>query len=136
MKLRYLIVCTLTAQSLVLGAAFAQTPLTMWYHGAGNEVESAIINQIVADFNASQTDWRVTLESFPQGAYNDSVVAAALAGNLPDILDVDGPVMPNWAWAGYMQHLPLDEAVIADFLPGTKGYWDGHCGDPEIPGHV
>ncbi|MCC5954915.1 MAG: extracellular solute-binding protein [Natronohydrobacter sp.] len=125
MKLRYLVACTAAAQTLTIGAAFAQTPLTMWYHGAGNEVESAIINQIVADFNASQSDWSVSLESFPQGAYNDSVVAAALAGNLPDILDVDGPVMPNWAWAGYMQPLPLDEAVIADFLPGTKGYWDG-----------
>ncbi len=103
----------------------AQTDLTMWYHGAGNEVESGIINQIVADFNASQTDWKVSLESFPQGAYNDSVVAAALAGNLPDIMDVDGPVMPNWAWAGYMQPLVIDEALIANFLPGTKGMWDG-----------
>jgi multiple sugar transport system substrate-binding protein len=125
MKLKHLAAYALAAQTLGLGAAHAQTPLTMWYHGAGNEVESAIINQIVADFNASQSDWSVSLESFPQGAYNDSVVAAALAGNLPDILDVDGPVMPNWAWAGYMQPLPLDEAVIADFLPGTKGYWDG-----------
>jgi multiple sugar transport system substrate-binding protein len=125
MKLKRLAACSLAAQSLALSAAFAQTPLSMWYHGAGNEVESVIINQIVADFNASQSDWVVSLESFPQGAYNDSVVAAALAGNLPDILDVDGPVMPNWAWAGYMQPLPLDEAVIADFLPGTKGYWDG-----------
>ena len=71
------------------GAAFAQTELTMWYHGAGNEVESQIINQIVSDFNASQSDWSVTLESFPQAAYNDSVTAGALAGNLPDILDVD-----------------------------------------------
>ncbi|RYG89663.1 extracellular solute-binding protein [Loktanella sp. IMCC34160] len=106
-------------------AAAAQTELTMWYHGAGNEVESNIINQIVSDFNASQSDWVVSLESFPQGAYNDSVVAAALAGNLPDILDVDGPVMPNWAWAGYMQPLPIDESVIENFLPGPKGYWDG-----------
>ena len=48
-----------------------------------------------------------------------------MAGNLPDILDVDGPVMPNWAWAGYMQPLVIDEAVIANFLPGTKGIWDG-----------
>lgn len=103
----------------------AQTELTMWYLGAGNEVESNIINQIVSDFNASQSDWVVSLESFPQGAYNDSVVAAALAGNLPDILDVDGPVMPNWAWAGYMQPLPIDESVIENFLPGPKGYWDG-----------
>lgn len=107
------------------GAAFAQTELTMWYHGAGNEVESQIINQIVSDFNASQSDWAVSLESFPQGAYNDSVTAGALAGNLPDILDVDGPNMPNWAWSGYMQPLQIDESKIADFLPGTKGIWDG-----------
>lgn len=115
----------LALSTVLAGAAAAQTELSMWYHGAGNEVESAIINQIVADFNESQSDWSVSLESFPQGAYNDSVVAAALAGNLPDILDVDGPVMPNWAWAGYMQPLPLDETLIENFLPGPKGYWDG-----------
>lgn len=106
-------------------AASAETALTMWYHGAGNEVESKIINQIVDDFNNSQSEWKVSLESFPQAAYNDSVQAAALAGNLPDILDVDGPVMPNWAWAGYLQPLPIDESVIENFLPGPKGYWDG-----------
>ncbi|SMY06251.1 extracellular solute-binding protein [Flavimaricola marinus] len=115
----------LTLSTMLASPLLAQTELTMWYHGAGNEVESNIINQIVSDFNASQSDWSVSLESFPQGAYNDSVVAAALAGNLPDILDVDGPVMPNWAWAGYMQPLPLDESLIEDFLPGPKGYWDG-----------
>jgi multiple sugar transport system substrate-binding protein len=103
----------------------AQTDLTMWYHGAGNAVESELINQVVADFNASQSDWSVALEAFPQGAYNDSVVAAALAGNLPDIMDVDGPVMPNWAWAGYLQPLPLDESKIENFLPGTIGRWNG-----------
>ena len=107
------------------GAAAAQTDLTMWYHGGGNQVESDIINQIVADFNAANADYNVTLEAFPQGSYNDSIVAAALAGNLPDIIDVDGPVMPNWAWAGYMQPLSIDESVIADFLPGTIGRWDG-----------
>ncbi len=113
------------AVALLGSAAHAQTTLTMWYHGAGNEVEAKIIDQIVSDFNGSQTDWKVELQSFPQGAYNDSVVAGALAGNLPDILDVDGPVMPNWAWSGYMQPLQIDEAVIEGFLPGPKGYWDG-----------
>lgn len=107
MKLQHLAAYSLAAQTLALGTAFAQTPLTMWHHGAGNEVESVIINQIVEDCNTSQSDWSVSLESFPQGTYNDSVVAAALAGNLPDIPDVDGPGMPNWAWAGYMQPLPL-----------------------------
>ncbi len=103
----------------------AQTELSMWYHGAGNEVEGRIINQIVDDFNASQSDWLVSIESFPQESYNDSVVAAALAGNLPDVIDVDGPIMPNWAWSGYMQPLGIEESAVADFLPGTKGYWDG-----------
>lgn len=107
------------------GAAQAQTTLTMWYHGAGNEVEAKIVDQIIGDFNASQSDWKVEMQSFPQAAYNDSVVAGALAGNLPDILDVDGPVMPNWAWSGYMQPLQIDEATIANFIPGPKGYWDG-----------
>lgn len=106
-------------------AAQAQTTLSMWYHGAGNEVEQKLINELITDFNASQTDWKVELQSFPQAAYNDSVVAGALAGNLPDILDVDGPNMPNWAWAGYMQPLQIDESKIANFLPGTKGIWDG-----------
>lgn len=105
--------------------AFSAETLTMWYHGAGNEVEAKIINQIVSDFNASQGDWKVELQSFPQAAYNDSVVAGALAGKLPDILDVDGPIMPNWAWSGYMQPLKIDETKIANFLPGTKGVWNG-----------
>lgn len=115
----------LLSTALSSGAAFAQTTLSMWYHGAGNEVESKIVNQIITDFNASQADWKVELQSFPQAAYNDSVVAGALAGNLPDILDVDGPVMPNWAWSGYMQPLKIDESKIATFLPGTKGVWNG-----------
>lgn len=121
---------TLAAGALLASVAFttlaqAQTTLSMWYHGAGNEGEAKVLNQIITDFNASQTDWKVELQSFPQAAYNDSVTAGALAGNLPDILDVDGPIMPNWAWAGYMQPLQIDEAKIAGFLPGPKGYWGG-----------
>jgi len=113
------------AAAALSSAAQAQTTLSMWYHGAGNEVEAKIINQIITDFNASQPDWKVELQSFPQAAYNDSVTAGALAGNLPDILDVDGPNMPNWAWAGYMQPLQIDESKIANFLPGPQGHYNG-----------
>jgi len=121
-------IMTIAASAAILAwasAAQAQTTLSMWYHGAGNEVELKLINELITDFNGSQSDWKVELQSFPQAAYNDSVVAGALAGNLPDILDVDGPNMPNWAWAGYMQPLTIDESKIANFLPGTKGVWDG-----------
>ncbi len=97
----------------------------MWYHGAGNEVESALINQIIDDFNASQSEYVIELEDFPQATYNESIVAAALSGNLPDIIDVDGPVMPNWAWSGYMAPLQLSEGTLDGFLPGAIGMWDG-----------
>ncbi|SDG35789.1 sugar ABC transporter substrate-binding protein [Pelagibacterium luteolum] len=105
--------------------AFAQTELSLWYHGAGNEVEREILLGIIEDFNTSQPDWTVVLEEFPQAAYNDSVVAAAVSGNLPDIIDVDGPVMPNWAWAGYMQPLQLSEGALDGFLPGAIGEYNG-----------
>lgn len=107
------------------GSALAATDLSLWYHGAGNQVEREILVGIIEDFNGSQEDWRVVLEEFPQAAYNDSVTAAALSGNLPDILDMDGPVMPNWAWSGYLQPLKLDEEKIANFLPGAVGRWQG-----------
>ena len=94
----------LVASTFIAGTASAATEVSMWYHGAGNEVESNIINQIIADFNGSQGDYEVVLQSFPQDSYNDSVEAAGLAGNLPCIIDVDGPVMPRWAWAGYISH--------------------------------
>ena len=110
---------------VVAGSASAQTELSMWYHGGGNVVEQEIVTTIIDDFNNSQSDWVVNLEAFPQDSYNDSVTAAALSGKLPDIIDVDGPVMPNWAWSGYMQPLPIDESTFAEFLPGTKGIWNG-----------
>jgi len=125
MKMTTTLAGALVASTSLVSMAAAQTELTMWYHGAGNEVESNILNGIIEDFNAAQSDWSVTVESFPQGSYNDSVVASALAGNLPCILDVDGPVMPNWAWAEYMQPLPISEDAIAGHLDATIGRWDG-----------
>ncbi len=118
-------VLALLAALLVSGAALAQTELSLWYHGAGNPVERAILVNIIDDFNASQGEWQVVLEEFPQAAYNPSIVAAALAGTLPDIIDVDGPVMPNWAWSGYMQPLDLPEGALDGFLPSVIGEWRG-----------
>ena len=127
MSIKRLLVFAIAGAVLALtsGLVAAQETVDLWYHGAGNEVERGILLQIIEDFNASQDDYEVVLEEFPQGAYNESIVAAALSGELPDIIDVDGPVMPNWAWAGYLQPLNLSEGVVDDFLPGALGYWDG-----------
>ncbi len=110
------------------------TELTMWTHSAGNPAELAIYEQIIGDYNESQDRYEVVVESFPQGAYNDAVVAGAAAGDLPCLLDMDGPIVPNWAWAGYIQPLDLDPAITDALLPTavgeyqdevySAGYWD------------
>ena len=101
------------------------TTLELWTHNGGNEAELAINKQAVADFNASQHEYRVKLESFPQDAYNQAITAAATSKKLPCILDVDGPNMPNWAWAGYLEPLHLPDSVTEGQLPSTLGKLDG-----------
>lgn len=125
MKQTRILLGAVVSAALLASTASAQTELSLWYHGAGNKVEREILTGIIDDFNGSQSDWKVVLEEFPQAAYNDSVTAAALSGSLPDILDMDGPNMPNWAWSGYLQPLKLPEEKIANFLPGAIGKWQG-----------
>ncbi len=106
----------------------------MWTHSAGNPAELEVYTKIIDEFNASQDQYTVVEESFPQGAYNDAIVAAAAAGDLPCLLDMDGPIVPNWAWAEYIQPLGLPTSITDNLLPtavGTyqdeiyaAGYWD------------
>jgi multiple sugar transport system substrate-binding protein len=95
--------------------------LTLWTHNAGNKEELAVVNQIVSDYNASQTKNQVKVQAFPQAAYNDAVVAAATSKKLPCILDIDAPIVPNWAWAGYLAKLDLPADLVDKQLPSTLG---------------
>ena len=103
-------------------ARVASSPL--WTHNAGNKEELAIVNQIVSDYNASQTKNKVKVQAFPQAAYNDAVTAAATSKKLPCILDMDAPIVPNWAWAGYLAKLDLPQDLVDKQLPSTLGRWN------------
>lgn len=48
MNRRSLLLGATLASLLMTSAAYAQTTLSMWYHGAGNEVESKIDRRRVA----------------------------------------------------------------------------------------
>ena len=95
--------------------------LTLWTHNAGNPQELGVVKQIVSDYNASQTKNKVKIQAFPQATYNDAVTAAATAKKLPCILDVDAPIVPNWAWAGYLAKLDLPQDLVNKQLPSTLG---------------
>lgn len=98
--------------------------ITLWTHNAGNAGELGAIQTIVDDFNASQSDYQVELQAFPQDSYNQSVTAAAAAKKLPCIMDIDGPNVPNWAWAGYLAPLEGMDEELSDYLPTTIGKYD------------
>lgn len=105
--------------------AAGKTPVTLWTHSAGNPAEMEKITAWIEEFNATQEQHQVVFEAFPQGAYNDTVVAAALSDSMPCILDVDGPNVPNWAYAGYLRPLEIPQETLDAFLPSTTGTWDG-----------
>lgn len=98
--------------------------LTLWTHSAGGTDEYAVIEGIVNDFNAANPDTPITITAFPQASYNDAIVAAAASGDLPDILDLDGPIMPNWAWSGYLAPLTLPSSLTDKMVDSTKGYFN------------
>jgi multiple sugar transport system substrate-binding protein len=103
--------------------------IDVWFHSGKGE-ERDVLDAQVADFNASQDKIIINAIQLPEGSYNDQVNAAALAGDLPCLLDFDGPFLYNYAWSGYMA--PLDEFVSADlkadFLPSiiNQGTYAGH----------
>ncbi len=101
--------------------------LEVWFH-SGKPSERRVFNEQVARFNQTHADLTIKALLLPEGSYNDQVNGAALAGDLPPLLEFDGPYLYNYAWSGYL--IPLDSFVTgqmkADFLPslldqGTYG---------------
>lgn len=95
-------------------------PITVeiWFHSGKGE-ERDVLNAQVEDFNAMQDEYQIDAVKLPEGSYNDQVNSAALAGDLPCLLDFDGPFLYNYAWSGYLR--PIDDYVSDelrnDFLP-------------------
>jgi multiple sugar transport system substrate-binding protein len=105
------------------GSGTKTSAVTLWFHG-GTAEETAAMKAQIARYNSSQKKYAVAMTEVPGGAvagsgYNDSVNAAAVAGKLPDILDLDGPTLSNYAWAGFLKDLTKSASpeLKADLLP-------------------
>lgn len=111
------------------GPADPRSVLEAWAH-AGQEGERRVLTDQVRRFNAGQRDFRVALNFIPERSYNAQVQAAAVAGDLPDLLELDGPYLAGYVWQGHLlalePHLPAD--LIEDLLPSIRvqGQSGGH----------
>jgi multiple sugar transport system substrate-binding protein len=120
------------------GATTPQQPqgaikVTVWTHG-GTAEEVEALTQILEHFRVRRPDISVDLVYVPQDKYNAQVQAAlygvSIVGDLPCLLDFDGPYVANYAWRGIL--IPLDTYLSPemkdDFLPSiiAQGtYQDG-----------
>jgi multiple sugar transport system substrate-binding protein len=96
----------------------AEGPVTVdvWFHsGRGGERDA--LTKIFSGW--SDPNIKLNLVELPEGDYNQQVQAAAVAGQLPCLLDFDGPFVYNYVWGGYL--IPLDDYFtkdeLSDFLP-------------------
>lgn len=113
-----ILLTVLLLTSFTLTALAEPVTIEVWFHSGKGE-EREVLDAQVEDFNAMQNEVIVKAVRLPEGSFNEQISAAALAGDLPDLLDFDGPFLYNYAWAGHL--VPLDYYVSdylkADFLP-------------------
>ncbi len=128
-RARYLIPLCLLVAACHGPVSSGHDTLQVWAH-AGQAAERDILQAQVLRFNRTHPRDRVALTFIPENTYNAQVQAAALADELPDVLEFDGPYLANYAWQG--QLAPLDELLppsqLAALLPSirTQGEYNGH----------
>jgi sn-glycerol 3-phosphate transport system substrate-binding protein len=123
-----------TLLALFTSAAVAQTEIT-WWHGMGGALGDTV-NQIATDFNASQSDYKIT--PVFKGTYEETLtagIAAFRAGEQPNILQVfdagaatvigaKGATIP-------VQDLLTDNGVafdINDYISGVRYFYADSAG--------
>lgn len=104
----------------------APIEIKVWRHDTG-DAEMVAGRDMVERFNRAQDKWKVVVEAIPQGSYTESITAASLVGQLPCVMTIDQPTVPNFAWAGNIRPLDglLPASTLAPLLPGGRGTYDG-----------
>ena len=119
---------------LLLLTAACSTPqpttvhLSFWAH-RGTAAEQQALTDVVAGFNAQHRGIVVDLRQITEGDYNDVLQTAAAGDALPDVLDLDSPLVADYADQGVLRPLDplLPDTLVAGLLDSvrTEGTWHG-----------
>lgn len=100
-----------------------KTLLRVWSH-QGQEAENETMRDMVTAFNLAHADegLAVYVDFFPDYQYTEKLSIAAAGGDLPDVFDLDGPTVAQFADAGLLQPLPplLPDLNLDDFQPAIR----------------
>ena len=87
------------------------TVIEVWFH-EGQPAEKATIEAQVQRFHEAQSEVRVQLKPLPEGNYNQMLQASMAGGDLPDLLEIDGPYVATYASQNKLA--PLGEHIGAE----------------------
>ncbi|MEM8751921.1 MAG: extracellular solute-binding protein [Pseudomonadota bacterium] len=122
------------AAALTSAPAFAQTEIT-WWHAMGGQLGEAV-NKIAEDFNASQSDYKIT--PIFKGTYEETLtagIAAFRAGEHPNVIQVfDAGAATVIAAKGAV--IPVEELLqdngiafdINEYIPGVRYFYADPAG--------
>lgn len=121
-KLFVLLLCLMTVIPMV-ATAQATTEITLWTYTIGQWADEAVVNEIIANFNAVHPEIKVNVQYLDYQSGDDQVTTAIEAGTTPDII-FEGPerLVANWGAAGKMLDLSdlWTEETTADILAASS----------------
>lgn len=110
---------TTAASALLAGAASAQTLEVMLQ---GNPDWIAVYEEAAQGYEAANPGVDVQIVQAPHDGYNEKLGAAIMAGETPDVIQIDAPFLANYVWSGHLQPLEglVDQALIDDLTPSGR----------------
>ncbi|WP_223986424.1 extracellular solute-binding protein [Arthrobacter sp. NicSoilB8] len=87
----------------------------------GQAAENDALKKIISNFESSQSKIKVNLKLFPSDQYTKAVNSAA-PGDLPDVLDFDGPTLASFVYNGKMAPLKgsVSDATLSNQTDSIK----------------
>lgn len=130
MQVFLLLMCAFGCSNEEIAQISSQTTeIEIWIRSR-KESEQQVITDQIARFNTSNEDINLDLTIIPDREYLSRVESASLSGELPDILEFNGPDIYKYIWQNKLipleQHLP--EELIGNLLPSVieQGTYGGH----------
>ena len=124
---------TAVQQGVALTGAAVGRPeerITAWMRESVGAPEFDVLGRAAQRFNSKRPPHPIVLLPALYLNYEEKVKAAAAAGTLPCLLEVDGPFVAEFAWAGDLQALDrlIPRELLEDLLPSIRdqGWYAGH----------
>ena len=120
-KLCLVLVLALLLPLMAVPAAQAEDVVTIEYWQYYFESKVALIDELIAQFEAENPGIKVAHQHFPYDSFQEKIATSVAAGEGPDIVNLFYGWVPKYVKSGVLQPLPAGsfspETIEAEFAP-------------------